>query len=148
MIGRTRRRGDVGQVTVLIIGFVGVVVMLISVVTCASSIYLARRSLAGAADGAALAAASALDEAAVYSHDTDLLPLDEARAKAAVADYARAAALSRRFDDFAIDDVRVRDGVVTVTLRSTAHLPYVSLGGRYRAGVALRAQAVAQAPLR
>lgn len=144
----TRRHDDGGQVTVLIIGFVGVVVMLIAVVTSASSVYLARRSLAGAADGAALAAASALDEQQLYTGETDLLPLDSVHARTAVADYARAAALSSRFDDFRVDEVSVRDGVVTVVLRSTAHLPYVSLGGKYAAGVRLRAQASAQAPLR
>ncbi len=62
-------------------------IMLVIVVTDASAVYLARRSLAAAADGAALAAAQEIDEFTIYTSTQQLeeLPLD--RVAETVADY-------------------------------------------------------------
>jgi putative Flp pilus-assembly TadE/G-like protein len=61
------RRGEAGQVTVMIIGFVVVLVMLFAVVVDASAAYLRRQSLSSLADGAALAAADAIEGEQVYT---------------------------------------------------------------------------------
>ncbi|WP_462203649.1 pilus assembly protein TadG-related protein [Frankia sp. CcWB3] len=52
---------------VLTLGYLMVAAMLVVVVTDVSAIYLARRSVASAADGAALAAAQRIDENAIYT---------------------------------------------------------------------------------
>lgn len=61
---RTRRRRGVGSdetgtIAVLIIGFVGLLLVLVAVVTDASAAYLRRQELSALADGAALAAVDA-----------------------------------------------------------------------------------------
>jgi uncharacterized membrane protein len=71
----------------LTLGYVMVAAMLSIVVTDVSAVYLARRSVASAADGAALAAAQRIDENAVYTgaDDSDRLPL--ADVLTTIADY-------------------------------------------------------------
>jgi len=73
LIGRaenTRERdggGDSGTILILTLGYLMVAAMLAVVVTDVSAVYLARRSVASAADGAALAAAQRIDENAIYT---------------------------------------------------------------------------------
>lgn len=71
--------GDGGTILILTLGYLMVAVMLVIVVTDASAVYLARRSVASAADGAALAAAQRIDENAIYTAQGELhqLPLDD-----------------------------------------------------------------------
>jgi uncharacterized membrane protein len=79
---------DGGTILMLTLGFLLVAVMLAIVVTDVSAVYLARRSVASAADGAALAAAQRLDEQAIYTGSAtskDQLPL--ADVLTTVADY-------------------------------------------------------------
>jgi Putative Flp pilus-assembly TadE/G-like len=66
-----RRRGDNGQVTVMIVGFFLVLGLLTAVVVDASAAYLRNQSLNSLADGAALAAADGIEGAQVYSGDLD-----------------------------------------------------------------------------
>ena len=61
--------------------------MLAIVVTDVSAVYLARRSVASAADGAALAAAQRIDENALYTADEDFQRLPLADIAETVADY-------------------------------------------------------------
>ncbi|CAO5255870.1 putative Flp pilus-assembly TadG-like N-terminal domain-containing protein [Frankia sp. AgKG'84/4] len=83
--GRTMPRSAAGEVAdggtilILTLGYLMVAVMLVIVVTDASVVYLARRSVASAADGAALAAAQRIDENAIYSTGGALheLPLSD-----------------------------------------------------------------------
>lgn len=139
---------DAGSITVMVLGFLGVLVMLITVVTGASSVFLSRRSLDAATDSAALAAASALDEAALYDHTQGELPVDSVQAKRAVTDYVRAARLPARFTDFRVLSVVVDGSTVTVTFRCVRKLPFTALAGRYARGVPVTSQASAYAPLR
>jgi uncharacterized membrane protein len=62
-------------------------IMLVIVVADASALYLARRSLASAADGAALAAAQKIDEYAVYTSAEQFEELPLAQVAQTVADY-------------------------------------------------------------
>ncbi len=68
---------DGGTILILTLGYLMVAAMLVVVVTDVSAVYLARRSVASAADGAALAAAQRIDENAVYTAagTLDRLPL-------------------------------------------------------------------------
>ena len=83
-----RPAGEDGTITVLIIGFVGVLLLLVAVVVDVSAVVLARRGAASAADGAAIAAAQQLDERRLYrSGLTDAVPLSPAAVSAVVAQY-------------------------------------------------------------
>lgn len=83
-----RPRGEDGTV-LLLTTFLGIVLVLgVVVVVDASAAFLARRGLAGAADGAALSAAQHVDWDAYYAGSGDLLPL--AGAEAAVTAYVDA----------------------------------------------------------
>lgn len=111
------RDGELGQVTVMIIGFVVLLGLLLVVVVNASSAYLAHRSLVSAADGAATAAVSGLDRAAIYRGGldaSDSAPLSIADARSAVREYLRTVDVD--VDDVAVQIVhrRVRVRLATV----------------------------------
>lgn len=87
---------DEGTVLLLIIGLVVVAAVLVSVVTDVSALYLERRELIAAADGAALAGAQAVDEESIYRDGLPAsgpVPLDQAAAEQAVRDYLAVAGL-------------------------------------------------------
>jgi uncharacterized membrane protein len=83
------RRDDEGTVLVLVLGFTMVLALLVGVVVNVSAAVLARRSVSGAADGAAVAAAQALDVEALYRAGLpgERLPLSQADAQRRVAAY-------------------------------------------------------------
>ena len=69
----------------LTVGFAVIALALVLVVTDASKVFLTRRSLVSAADGAALAGVQSLDRTAFYAGNDDAaLPLDVDAASAAV----------------------------------------------------------------
>lgn len=81
-------RRDEGSVLLLVIGFAGVLLVLVAVVADVSAVVLAKRSVASAADGAAVSAAQALDLDAVYDQGPgEQLPLSTGDARARVAAY-------------------------------------------------------------
>ena len=83
-----RPGGDDGTIVLLTIGFAVVLLVLIYTVVSASAVYLARRDLAAAVDGSALAAAQELDADAYYAGaSSDDLPLDGTRIGRAVDEY-------------------------------------------------------------
>ena len=61
------RRGDDGSVLVLVLGLAGLLLLLVGVVVDVSVTVLAKRSVVSAADGAAVAAAQALDHSVFYA---------------------------------------------------------------------------------
>jgi hypothetical protein len=64
---RSRRpQGDDGTVLLLVLGLTGVLLVAVALVVNVSAVVLAKRGLASAADGAAVSAAQALDEQALY----------------------------------------------------------------------------------
>lgn len=119
--------------------FVAVLVLLVAVVVDASAAFLARRGLAGTADGAALAAAQAVDLTAFYGGSGgDLLPLGDV--ERAVADYVTDPATE-------VVAVDVENGTtVVVTLRRHVALPLSPPG--YGGGIDVTARARARLPLR
>lgn len=85
------RGQDEGTVLVLVLGFTMVLMLMIGVVVNVSAAVLARRAVGSAADGAAIAAAQALDEQALYREGFtgQRIPLSQAGARQRVADYSR-----------------------------------------------------------
>ncbi len=79
---------DEGSVLLLVLGFAGILLTLVAVVADVSAVVLAKRSVASAADGAAVSAAQALDLDAVYDGELGTqLPLRAVEARARVADH-------------------------------------------------------------
>lgn len=83
------RRDDDGTILILTIGFVAIAMLLVFAVVDASAVFLARRDLASAADGTALAAAQQVDVNAVYAEGArGDLPLDAGAVQHTVDAYA------------------------------------------------------------
>lgn len=137
-----------GQVLLLVLGFVVILVALITVVVDASRVFLYRRALAAAVDGAVTAAVQAVDETAIYTDpgafEAGRLPLDERAALAAVQRYVTENKLTQRFSGFAVVGVSVGpDGTtVVVSFAATVDLPFVGLvPSRYATGVVVTVSA-------
>jgi len=124
------RHDEDGQVLILTVFLAVVLVGLVAVVVDASAAFLARRSLAGTADGAALAAAQEIDLPAYYRTGD----LDLAGATETVATYVG--------DSATVDAVDVTGDTVTVTLRRHLALPLSPPG--YAAGIDVTAAATAR----
>lgn len=114
-----------GSVLLLILGLVVLAGLLVTVVIDVSALFLDRRNLIAAADGAALAGAQAIDERTVYESGLPAsgpLTLDERRAESLVKDYLFNEGLAGTYDDLAID-VDTTATTVTVRLSAIVRLP-------------------------
>lgn len=131
------REAERGSVTVMTIGFLVVVALLLAVVVDATAAYLQRQDLANLADGAALAAADGLDEAAFYADQR--VELDAASARALVGDYLRGR-------DVASVEVVLADDVVTVSLERHVTLPLTPPGWPSRTRVSAEASSQLREP--
>lgn len=145
-------RGDreAGQTLLLVLGYVVLAALLVTLVTDASRVFLAERALAAAADGAAVAAASGVDEPGVYAGSgAGVLPLSAEGGRARVARYVSRAELPARFPGFAVTGVATDGQTATVGLAARVPLPFT---GRFlaawSAGYPISATASARAPLR
>ncbi len=130
--------------TLLIVGYFLVSVLLITVVINVSRVFIVRRALHGVADGAAIAAAGALDETRIYRGDLGThLPLTQLQAEDIVDRYVETAAVGPPlFPEFGYS-VETDGTVVTVTVRCVVQLPIVNLVAEDFALVPLTAQASA-----
>jgi hypothetical protein len=148
--GRKRQlAGEQGSVTLLVIGCTAILFLLVAVVVDASAVFLARRTLVGHADGAALAAAQQVSEAAVYASGVPgagPVPLDGTLVRSAAAEHLAA----RPVDRGPIRDVHlvyaglVGDGDVVVVLAGQARLPLVNAVTAGRVSVPVTAEAQAR----
>lgn len=121
-----RRRDESGQLTPLVIGFVVIVLLVVTVTANASKAFLYRRSLASWADGAAIVAAQSVSEQAIYAGAVgEHLPLAESAARAAVVDYVARNELGGRFDDLTVVRVVVDPGTDAVTVGFAARVPLI-----------------------
>jgi uncharacterized membrane protein len=138
-----RSRGDEGSVLPLVIGVVVLVLMLVTVVTDVSVLWLQRRSLQSTVDGAALAGAQAVDLPTVYAGGArGDLTLDPRSARAAVRTYTSGVPSSRRLTSFRVTAVHVATATVTVRAQAVAKPPFLAwLTGR---GVTMVAEASAK----
>ncbi|HVV29309.1 MAG TPA: pilus assembly protein TadG-related protein [Mycobacteriales bacterium] len=122
----TRRpRGDDGTILLLSIGFCAVALLLVWAVVDASVVFLARRDLAAAVDGTALAAARQVDVDRVYASGArGDLPLQAGAVRSAVQDYvARTYPLVSYPEQRIVGDVTADQHAVAVSGRRTVHLP-------------------------
>jgi uncharacterized membrane protein len=123
-VSRSEQTGDEGTVLLLIVGLVTLAAILVAVVTDVSALYLERRKLVAAADGAALAGAQEVNEARIYTGglpDAGSVPLDPDAAKAAVLAYVEDSGLD-------VGQVTVDTTTTTVSVRisSEYRLPIAS----------------------
>lgn len=144
----TVRRDD-GAVIPLVLVYGAIAVAMVVAAIDASVAFLSWRGMANVADGAALAAAQAVDEAALYTGGgAGDLPLSQAAAERAVSAY-----LSDQ-PDVQWRAVTSADGrSVTVTVHREVHLPFVQIlrvvDAAYADGrVPVEATARARAPIR
>lgn len=82
-----RRRDEDGRVALLVLVFSMICVLLITGVVAVTSVHLSRMRLLDVADGAALAAANALDDAAYRGGVGQTVPVSDATVQQAAADY-------------------------------------------------------------
>jgi len=145
---RVRHSEDDGQLILLVLAYAVIAALLVTVVVNVSKVYLNRRSLVAAADGAALSAANQPDLDAVYNGADGTLPLSPGGTDAAVRQYVRDADLATRFEGFRIVDVTTDGVTVTVTLRADVGMPFLNVvSDRYNGGYPVRATARARSPL-
>lgn len=151
-LGSTGWRSESGQLTPLVIGFVVIVLLVVTVTANASKAFLFRRSLASWADGAAIVAAQSVSEQAVYAGlGGDHLPLAEGAAREAVAGYVARHDLGSRFDGFAVVHVGVGADADVVTVAFAARVPLIWVNettAGFGAAIPVTAEASAVAVLR
>ncbi|MDT9591573.1 pilus assembly protein TadG-related protein [Nocardioides zeae] len=144
---RPRWRDQRGQTTVLIVGFAGVLFLLVAVVVDASAAYLQRQGLATIADGAALAGADAgATGGEVYTGGLDAggrVEQSERAAAAAVDAYLGSIDAYGRYPGLAYE-TRVVDGSVEVRIAAPLDLPLTLPGGPGEAEVAATGTAALQ----
>ena len=135
-------RDDRGSVLLLVLGFAGLLIVLVAVVADVSAVILAKRNVASAADGAAVSAAQALDLDALRSQGLgEQIPLSTDDARARVAAYE---AQVRPQQPGLTLAVRVEGRTAVVTGRRTVRLPFRLPGTR---PVPVTAVARARAPV-
>jgi uncharacterized membrane protein len=127
---RLRRQpaDEQGSVLLLILGLVVLAGLFVTIVIDVSALFLQRRELIAAADGAALAGAQAIDEEALYTSglpEEGALVLDQSRARSAVLDYLTNNGLT---NDYPSLEIRVDTTPTTVSVRlsATVRLPVVN----------------------
>ena len=138
---------DDGQLLLLVLVYTVIAGLLVTVVVDLSKVFLYRRSLVAAADGAALSAANEPDLASVYRGGNRVLPLSDVGARAAVSRYESDAGLDTRFAGFRVAAVETDGTVVRVRFEAVVHLPFAGLvAGPWRAGYPVHATARAESP--
>lgn len=150
-----------------VLGATLLVALLLSVVVDATRVFLAQRALSALADGAALSAADALDEAAFYSRagsgpdsgpgsgrsaalgQGGPLPLDAAAAQDAGARHLAEAGAQARFASFtAVTQLGADGTTVSVTCSAVVRLPVLTaVNAAYADGYPVAVTASARTPL-
>ena len=135
------RRED-GQTSLLIVGFFLVAVLMVVVVVDASAAYLRRQRLDSLADGAALAAAEALQEEVVYTEGLgELAALDPVAARRLVADHLARLGAHRQYPGLRYA-VSADDTSIQVRVTTPLELPFAPPGWAERTTVTGTAVAV------
>jgi hypothetical protein len=141
---RSGRRDERGQTSLLIIGFAGLIAMVIAVVVDASAAYLQRQGLDSLADGAALHGADlAATGEEVYAGGvpTETLGLSAGQARAAVAAYLQQVGAHARYPGLSWT-VRVDGPRLVVRLSAPLDLPLEVPGGPGAGTVAASGSAI------
>jgi uncharacterized membrane protein len=137
-----------GSVTPLILLFFCIAALVVMAGAATSSAFLAQRDLQAACDGAAIAAANAVDPASAYAHGLrgpDALPLSPDSVQQAVDDFA---AKGFAGDAGGLALAADTDGrTATVTCHRTVRIPFGAAFG-HADGLDRTALASARSPLR
>ena len=146
-----RSRPDDGQVTLLVLVYALIAMSLVAVVVDATAVHLARTQLLDAADAAALDAADAVDEKAVYVGGlAGAVPLTTASVRDQATAYLSSYAVPSHLDDVGRGARTGRaDGAsATVELRGRVRLP---MGGAvmaaWRGGIRVTVTSTARTTL-
>ncbi|MCM0620510.1 pilus assembly protein TadG-related protein [Nocardioides bruguierae] len=140
---RARRKDDAGQTTVLVVGFLVVLLGAVAIVTDASAAYLQRSGLSTLADGAALYGADAgAAGTSLYTEGVPegALPVDADAARAGVASYLDQVGATSEYPGLSAE-VSVSGDTVLVRLRAPLDLPLTVPGGPGEATVAAEGSA-------
>ncbi|MGI8774393.1 MAG: pilus assembly protein TadG-related protein [Actinomycetota bacterium] len=124
-----------GQITVMVLGFVVVVMSVLGVAIDGTKAFIHRRTLQNAADAAVLAAAGELDTQAYYSSGGSVVQLDQRAARRRAAEW-----LSMRGVG-AVTDIHVDAAGVSLVLRDTVSSGFLGLLGISRLPVVVEAVA-------
>ena len=128
-------RGEGGQVTVMALGLALVAFAVAGVAVDGTRAFIARRTLQTSADASALAAASELDRAALYSSEGRAIHLAPAAARRVALEWLKRRGLPSEASIAAGRDV------VTVTLRYRLPTTILGVVGVSSIPVAVRSQA-------
>ncbi|GAB2675746.1 pilus assembly protein TadG-related protein [Thalassiella azotivora] len=124
------RRGDEGQVLLLVIAYAAIALLLVTVVIGASAVHLERKRLLAVADAAALDAADALDEAALYDAGAapQGVPITDASVRRAVEEHLAGNVAAQDLEGLAVGSgTGTPDGrTAQVVLVARARVPIVS----------------------
>jgi hypothetical protein len=118
-------KSEDGSVLLFGVGLSIAALMITTVAINVAAIWTTRNVLDGIADGAALAAAQAIDADAVYRDGIGTrLRISENSARARVRDYVRAADADAQVQQFSIRAVTVSGTSVTVTVQAKPNLAF------------------------
>lgn len=117
-------RNQRGSVTTLVIGMVPVLLGLVVVLTDLSVLYIHKRSLAAAADNAAVAGAQSVDLATFYRTSPSRLPLNCSASRQAVSRQVRGSKVDKRTPRITVVSTTCDGSTVGVQLRSQVTLPF------------------------
>lgn len=121
---RTRDEPEGGRVMILILGFTILALLVVTVVTAASAVYIGHKRLLSVADAASFAAADTFTLGAVVDGaGAPVTVLDDTAVRAAALSYLSRTNASDRFDGLAVDartgtpDTRTAHVVLTAVVR-------------------------------
>lgn len=116
-------REEAGHVTVLALGLTMVVFAVVGLAVDGTKVFLTRRALQNVADGAAVSAASSIDESLYYASGGRSIELDESRAAQTAAEI-----IARRQVPMDIDLVAENEAV-RIIVRSESRTTFLRLIG-------------------
>jgi Flp pilus assembly protein TadG len=147
-----REHRDRGQVTILVLGFTVISLLLVVGAVDVTAVQLARMRLTDAADGAALAAADALDAAAAYRDGLgEAVRLNDSGVQSSAADYLAAATRPEGISAWGlVQGTGTPDGTTAVVrLRGTAQVPlFAGVVSSFGDAVTITVESRARAVLR
>ena len=124
MILKKLRKED-GSILVFGIGLAVTAIMILTLAVNVATLWLTRNVLDGIADGAALAAAQAIDSDAVYESGVGgNLKLNSSQAKNRVKQYVQTGNIKSQVRELGIKSVVVSGTSVTVTLQAKPNLAF------------------------
>jgi exo-beta-1,3-glucanase (GH17 family) len=120
-----RLRKEDGSILVFGIGLAVTAIMIFTLAVNVATLWLTRNVLDGIADGAALAAAQAIDSDAIYESGVGVnLKLNSSQAKNRVKQYVQTGNIKSQVRELGIKSVVVSGTSVTVTLQAKPNLAF------------------------